>query len=56
MPLIIADSQPLIEHTEAHAYNSNITAPSMYKVSCNRPTLLFFTHISVPVPTRFGVC
>jgi len=55
MPLIITDIQQLTESREAHAHSSNVTAPSKYQETCNRPTLLFFTHLSVPVPTRFGV-
>jgi len=55
MPLVITDIQPLTESREAHAHSTNVTAPSIYQVSCNRPTLLFFTHISVPVSTRFDV-
>jgi len=50
MPLIITDIQPLTEPREAHRY-----CPIYDQVSCNRPTLLFFTHISILVSTRFGV-
>jgi len=55
MPLIITDIQLLTETREAHTHSTNVITPSMYQVSCNRPTLLFFIHVSFPVSTRFGV-